>query len=110
MDFSVFRILEAFSVMLDVQIDTPEAAMRQAWMTANDYFMNAIECIDMQFGDGYAKQHPELVSAFMQTCARDFQTTLMKAAAQDRVRVIAGAADMIRNAIRGLASATSGYR
>jgi hypothetical protein len=51
--------------MLDVQISSPEAVMRQAWMTSDEYFTNAIECIDKQFGDGYAKQHPELVGAFM---------------------------------------------
>jgi hypothetical protein len=48
---------------------------RQASMTAHDYFHAAIHDIDEKFGDGYAKSHPELVGAFMRTCAADFAAT-----------------------------------
>jgi hypothetical protein len=31
----------------------------------------AVEAIDKQFGDGYAREHPELVAGFMQAAAID---------------------------------------
>lgn len=46
--------------------------MDQASMTAATYFRKAVETIDDQFGEGYAKAHPELVGAFMRTCTADF--------------------------------------
>lgn len=56
----------------------PETLMRQAWMTADEYLRYAIECIDLRFNTvGYAKEHPELVAAFMNTAARDFHTGMM---------------------------------
>ncbi len=39
--------------------------------TAINYLNTAIESIDKQFGKGYAKAHPELVGAFMQTSATE---------------------------------------
>ena len=36
-----------------------------------DYLGSAVEEIDKQFGEGYAKEHPELVGAFMQVAAND---------------------------------------
>ena len=93
--------------MLDVQIATPEAVMRQAWMTAEEYFTSAIECIDKQFGDGYAKLHPDLVGAFMQTAARDFHSTMMKVAAQDTDCAIYNASETISVAINAVAEATA---
>jgi hypothetical protein len=49
-----------------------ETLVRQASMTAHDYFKASITTIDEKFGKGYAKKHPELVGAFMQTAALDF--------------------------------------
>lgn len=49
-----------------------ETLMRQAPMTATEYLDEAIERIDRRLGGGYAKQHPELIGAFMQTAAIDF--------------------------------------
>ncbi len=51
--------------------------MRQAWKTAAEYMDHAKEEIDRTFGEGYAAKHPELVAAFMETAARDFQTGMM---------------------------------
>ena len=51
--------------------------MRQAWMTADEYLGHAIECIDQRLGNGYAKSHPELIAAFMQTSARDYAAGLL---------------------------------
>jgi hypothetical protein len=46
--------------------------LRQAPMTAQNYFIDAVRIIDEKFGEGYAAKHPELVAAFMQVCASDF--------------------------------------
>ena len=63
-----------------IEITSAHDLMKQAWMTADDYLRNARRCIDEQMGEGYADQHPELIAAFMQTCAQDFHTAMMKAA------------------------------
>jgi len=43
-------------------------------ITANDYMLQAVRNIDEAFGDGYAKEHPELVGAYMQTVAIEEQS------------------------------------
>ena len=62
--------------------------MRQAPMTAHEYFHAAIKSIDDRFGDGYAQEHPELIAAFMQTAARDFQTAITARTMQDAAEQI----------------------
>ena len=54
---------------------TMNTAMRQAVITADVYLMGAIKLIDERLGKGYAKEHPELIGAFIQAAALDFQTT-----------------------------------
>lgn len=57
--------------------NTPaEFLMRQASMTAQFYMLKAKADIDEMFGNGYAAKHPELVAAYMQTAARDFQAMI----------------------------------
>lgn len=56
--------------MLDAQ-----TLMIQAMETAETYLDHAIIDIDKRLGQGYAKAHPELVAAYMQTAAIDFATT-----------------------------------
>lgn len=46
----------------------------QAADTVGYYLRKAIHHIDENFADGYAMNHPELVIAFMDICARDFAT------------------------------------
>ena len=48
--------------------------MRQAGATADAYLKDGIECIDRRLGEGFAKEHPELLAAFMHTAAMDFAT------------------------------------
>ena len=50
-----------------------EKLMEQAIYTADEYMHSAVNLIDKMFGNGYAKEHPELISAFMQTAAKDYQ-------------------------------------
>ena len=47
--------------------------MKQAADTAGSYMARARAAIDESFGEGYAAAHPELVGAFMQSAAADFQ-------------------------------------
>jgi len=50
-----------------------ETLFQQASMTAEHYMYAAISAIDKAFDQkGYAAKHPELVGAFMHTCALDF--------------------------------------
>ncbi|BET98208.1 hypothetical protein [Xenorhabdus taiwanensis] len=44
---------------------------RQAAGTAAYWMERAVKEIDSLLGEGYAKQHPELIAAFMKTAARD---------------------------------------
>ncbi|KIX12639.1 hypothetical protein X474_18010 [Dethiosulfatarculus sandiegensis] len=39
--------------------------------------------IDSKFGEGYAKDHPELVADFMKTCALDFGAAIITASLQE---------------------------
>lgn len=47
--------------------------MKQAADTAGSYMARARAAIDESLGEGYAAAHPELVGAFMQAAAADFQ-------------------------------------
>jgi hypothetical protein len=68
--------------------------MRQAGSTADAYLGDGIECIDKRLGKGFAKEHPELLAAFMRTAAADFAsmwvTEHIEAAISDSAVVIAG--------------------
>jgi hypothetical protein len=59
---------------LEISSDT---MMRQAKMTAHDYMLAAKSDIDDIWGEGYAKQHPELVGAYIQTAAMDFGANII---------------------------------
>ena len=51
-----------------------EAEVKRAYETANEYFLAAIKKIDFVFGSGYAALNPNLVAAFMNVSAVDFQS------------------------------------
>jgi|HubBroStandDraft_6_1064221.scaffolds.fasta_scaffold1012246_1 hypothetical protein len=72
---------------------TPDGAMRQAWMTAHDYMLNAKSDIDEMFGPGYAAKHPELVGAYMQAAAADYAAWVQL----DRLEAIASALRALGN-------------
>jgi len=55
--------------MIDADYTT---LLRQAHMTAHDYMLHAVADIDERLGKGYAKEHPELIAAYMWTAAADF--------------------------------------
>lgn len=70
--------------------------MRQAQMTACTYMEQAVVDIDEIFGKGYAKQHPDLIAAYMQVSAIDCGTG-----------VIARAIEHIEGELTGIAQAIS---
>jgi hypothetical protein len=45
--------------------------LRQAGMTAETYLIDGVAAIDKFFGKGFAKEHPELIGAFMQSAATE---------------------------------------
>ncbi len=77
-----------------------DTLMRQASSTASDYMRAAVDAIDKQFGTGYAKAHPELVAAFMQTAAADFSAGLSSKTLGHALTRITTAIDDLADAIR----------
>ena len=57
-----------------------ENALNQAGMTIDQYMGQAINLIDSRFGDGYSREHSELVGQLVQSQAMDFNSTVMTAA------------------------------
>lgn len=53
------------------RLPSAEILAEQAAKTASGWMSDAVTGIDELFGKGYAKQHPELVAAFMQSAAID---------------------------------------
>ena len=68
-----------------------EELMRQASMTAQQYFHAAIKSIDDKFGERYAETHPELIGAFLQAAATDFHTARLAQELQSAASIIADA-------------------
>ena len=52
----------------DLMVEAPD--------TVNFYLRRAIEHIEDSFGEGYAKEHPELLAGFIQACATEFHTAI----------------------------------
>ncbi len=42
---------------------------------ADECFARAIRSIDLRFGQGYAKSHPEIVATYMTIAAQEYQTS-----------------------------------
>jgi hypothetical protein len=51
---------------------TAEKLMDHATWTANFYMLEAESQIDKHFGEGFAKNHPQLLAAHMNTAALDY--------------------------------------
>lgn len=70
-----------------------DTLMRQAPATAGLYLSETVRSIDNTFGEGYAKTHPELVAAMIQTCARDFHSAVYQHTMGDVAAAIGRLAD-----------------
>ena len=55
------------------------------------YLQNAIEATDNVFGEGYAKEHPELVSALVQAMVAEANAKMSAEALQEGLAGIANA-------------------
>lgn len=55
-------------------------AFRQTKSTVQEYFGNAIDILDEEFGVGFAKKNPHLVSELVNAQASDFNNCAMVAA------------------------------
>jgi len=51
--------------------------MNDATLTAHTFLSKAIRAIDEDLGDGYAKEHPELIGAFMLTASIEDAATVI---------------------------------
>jgi len=80
-----------------------ETLVQQAPATVAGYLNAARRHIDEQFGDGYAAKHPELVAAFVQACAQDFDTAISAATRQ----AAAGSLTCISDSLDRVATAIS---
>lgn len=63
----------------------------QAPLSAHTWMSAAIHRIDGELGEGYAKAHPELIAAFMSTCAVDYAVGSVRNQLADSLAVIADA-------------------
>jgi hypothetical protein len=64
-------------MLIETGFASNETLMRQASATADEYLHKAVEGIDGVFGEGFAKAHPELIAAHMQTAALDFGASVI---------------------------------
>ena len=55
-------------------------AFRQTKPTISQYTINAVDIIDEEFGDGYAKKNPNLIAALVKAQTLDFNNCSMTAA------------------------------
>ena len=78
---------------------TIDTLLRQAPMTAKEYLIQAVNDIDEVFEEGYAKAHPVLVAAFIETCAADFNAGLITAYMKDMDDDISAALSDIATAL-----------
>jgi hypothetical protein len=76
-----------------------QTLLRQAPMTANEYLMSAIDHIDQQLGNDYAKQHPELIATFMQTSAIDLGTAVIARAVESLSNSLVGALNEMQESV-----------
>lgn len=73
--------------------------MEQAPSTIDYYLSEARFRIDKEFGEGYAKEHPELVAMFVQACVKDYSATMMANAIDDLSLTLSCGFDKISESI-----------
>jgi uncharacterized protein YukE len=74
-----------------------DTLLYQAMTTTARYLKSAIMEIDDELGKGYAKQHPELIAAYMRTAAVDFQAGVIAGALEDISESIEKAAEALES-------------
>jgi hypothetical protein len=79
-----------------------QTLLRQAPMTANEYLLSAVDHIDQKLGNGYAKQCPELIAAFMQASAIDLGTAVIARAVESLSNSLVGALNEMQESLQSL--------
>lgn len=72
-------------------------------LAAGNYLSAAIRDIDAEFGEGYARAHPELVAAFMQTAVMDYSSGIASESLHEAISQIRDALDAIASALESVA-------
>jgi hypothetical protein len=60
-----------------------ECLMEQGAITAYTWMRQAVKDIDRMFGDGYAKEHPELISGYIKAASIDQLSSVIASVMQD---------------------------
>lgn len=81
---------------------SPETLLHQACLTAAGYMSSAVEAIDSQFGQGFAKANPALVAAFMAAAGQDFHTAISVAQAQRIEGAVGAISDSLDRVARAI--------
>ena len=72
----------------------------QAPKAVEEYLLSGIQSIDAYLGDGYAKDHPELLAAFIKTASMDLFTAVLSREINEGLRDIANSILQAQNAFR----------
>jgi hypothetical protein len=80
---------------------TGDGLLEQSSATADLHFARAVTCIDDTFGDGFAKQNPDLIAAFMRTAVADLASAVIARAIEASALELASA---VRSAAAEIAS------
>lgn len=70
-----------------------QSLVGQAIQTVGDYFDAARRHIDLEWGKGYAKAHPEMVAAYMQVAASDYNTAITAKVLGEAIESVAHSMD-----------------
>jgi hypothetical protein len=87
---------------IEIAIDTYKLHELMVWQTRHS-LSNAIRSIDQELGDGYAREHPELIAGFMQAESINIAYSVLS----EHIRVVA---DLFRRPVGILAAEASRRR
>jgi hypothetical protein len=73
--------------------------MREAPGTARYFLVSAIAEIDSVFEDGYAKEHPDLLAAFLNGSIKDFATGATLKVLEEKIGELVYSVDSIADAM-----------
>jgi hypothetical protein len=62
-----------------------DTLMKQATMTSITYMNRIVDEVDLAFGEGYAKEHPDLVGMLVIASAIDFASSSISAVMQQNM-------------------------
>jgi hypothetical protein len=81
-----------------------DTLLRQASITADQYLHEAITAIDKKFAKGYAKDHPNLIAAFMKVAASDMNNATFAKAQSEAIESLAESLSILADKISGIMS------